>query len=50
MLFRSGTDTKPMCAQLEKSIELYAKFKPETPFSPSWGLERAQQELQNCKK
>jgi len=36
-----GTDTKPMCAEIDRSIELFAKFKPETPFSPKWGLDRA---------
>ncbi|MCO6163178.1 hypothetical protein [Flavobacterium sp. NRK F7] len=45
-----GQDTKPMCAQLEKSIELFANFKPETPFHPTWGLDRAQEELAKCKK
>ena len=44
-----GTDTKPMCAQIAKSIELFANFQPETPFSPKWGLERAQEALKNCK-
>ena len=44
-----GTDTKPMCAQLVKSIELFNTFKPETPFSPKWGLERAQEALKGCK-
>lgn len=44
-----GTDTKPMCAQIEKAIGLFATFKPETPFSPKWGLERAQEALKNCK-
>jgi hypothetical protein len=44
-----GTDTKPMCAQIEKAIGLFATFKPETPFSPKWGLERAQVALKNCK-
>lgn len=44
-----GTDIKPLCAQIEKSIELFAKFKPETPFSPTWGLERAQETLKGCK-
>ena len=44
-----GQDTKPMCAQIEKSIELFATFKPETAFHPSWGLDRAQAELKNCK-
>ncbi len=44
-----GTDTKPMCAQIEKAIGLFATFKPETPFSPKWGLERAQAAFKNCK-
>lgn len=44
-----GTDTKPMCTQIEKAIGLFATFKPETPFSPKWGLERAQTALKNCK-
>jgi tetratricopeptide (TPR) repeat protein len=45
-----GTDTKPMCEQVAKSIELFAKFKPETPFHPSWGLNRAQETLKTCGK
>ena len=44
-----GTDTKPMCAQIKKAIGLFATFKPETPFSPKWGLERAQAAFKNCK-
>lgn len=44
-----GTDTKPMCAQIEKAIGLFATFKPETPFSPKWGLDRAEAALKNCK-
>lgn len=44
-----GTDTKPLCAQIEKAIGLFATFKPETPFSPKWGLDRAQAALKNCK-
>lgn len=44
-----GKDIKPMCEQVAKSIELFANFKLETPFSPSWGLERAQETLKNCK-
>ena len=45
----TGKDTKPMCAQIEKAIELFATFKPETPFSPKWGLERALEVQKNCK-
>jgi hypothetical protein len=44
-----GTDTKPMCAQIEKAIGLFATFKPETDFSPKWGLERATAAMKNCK-
>ena len=44
-----GQDTKPMCAQIEKSIELFATFKPETAFHPSWGLDRAQEAVKSCK-
>jgi hypothetical protein len=44
-----GTDTKPMCEAVAKSIELFANFKPESQFHPSWGLDRAQETLKNCK-
>ena len=44
-----GTDTKPMCAQIDKAIGLFATFKPETPFAPKWGLERAIAAQKNCK-
>jgi hypothetical protein len=44
----TGADTKPLCAQIEKSIWLFATFKPETPFSPKWGLDRATEALINC--
>lgn len=43
-----GKDTKPMCAQIEKAIGLFATFKPETPFSPNWGLERALETKKSC--
>lgn len=46
----TGADVKQLCKQVEKSIDLFAKFKPETQFSPSWGLERAQETLKNCEK
>ena len=44
-----GQDAKPMCAQIEKSIELFATFKPESAFHPSWGLDRAQEAVKACK-
>jgi len=46
----TGADVKKLCTQIEHSIDLFAKFKPETPFSPSWGLDRAQEALKNCGK
>lgn len=45
----TGVDTKPLCAQVEKAISLFATFKPETPFSPKWGLERALEVQKTCK-
>ncbi|MEO8235858.1 MAG: hypothetical protein ABI549_10635 [Flavobacterium sp.] len=45
----TGADVKQLCGQVEKSIELFGKFKPETPFSPKWGLDRATEALKNCK-
>ena len=44
-----GTDTLPICAQIAKSIELFATFKPETAFHPNWGLERAKEARDACK-
>ena len=44
-----GQDTAPFCKDLERALELFTNFKPETPFHPSWGKERAEQALSNCK-
>lgn len=44
-----GQDTKPFCQDLERAIQLFANFKPETPFHPNWGKERASMVLQSCK-
>jgi hypothetical protein len=44
-----GTDTQPICAQIAKSIELFATFKPESAFHPNWGLERAKEARDACK-
>ncbi len=44
----TGADVKALCSQVEKSIALFKNFKAETPFSPNWGLERAQETLKNC--
>ncbi|MEN2401558.1 hypothetical protein GKZ90_0017330 [Flavobacterium sp. MC2016-06] len=46
----TGVDTKPLCAQVDKAVELFGTFKPATPFSPKWGLDRALESQKNCKK
>jgi len=46
----TGVDTKPLCVQVDKAIELFATFKPETAFSPKWGLDRALEAQKNCSK
>ena len=45
-----GQDTKPFCKELERALELFANFKPETPFHPNWGKERTEQILESCGK
>ncbi|MEK8180158.1 hypothetical protein WMW71_07370 [Flavobacterium buctense] len=45
----TGADVKKLCEEIASSIPLFERFKPETPFHPNWGLERAQQSLKNCK-
>lgn len=45
-----GKDIKPMCAEIERAVALFANFKPETQFHPNWGKERAEQALAECKK
>jgi hypothetical protein len=44
-----GGDTAPMCEKIKASINLFANFKPETPYHPTWGLARAIQEAESCK-
>ena len=45
-----GQDTKPFCAEIEKAIELFATFKPESSLHPIWGKERAEQITKSCKE
>ena len=45
-----GQDTKPFCKDVERALELFAIFKPESPYHPKWGKERAEQILESCKK
>ena len=44
-----GKDTAPYCKDIEKSIELFATFKPESDFHPNWGQERAESVAKECK-
>ena len=44
-----GQDTTPYCKDLEKAMQLFADFEPESPFHPKWGKERAEQILEGCK-
>lgn len=45
-----GTDIAPICAEIKRSLELFAKFKPETPFHPKWGQDRAEAAAKDCEK
>jgi len=45
-----GQDTTPFCKDIERAIELFANFKPETPFHPNWGNDRAKMILESCEK
>ncbi|MDT0607101.1 hypothetical protein [Croceitalea rosinachiae] len=44
-----GKDTTPYCKDVERALELFATFKSDIPFYPSWGKERAEQVLAECK-
>lgn len=43
-----GQDTTPYCADVERSLELFANFKAESAFHPNWGADRAEIALKNC--
>ena len=45
-----GKDITPYCKDVERALELFATFKSETPFYPTWGKERAEEVLANCGK
>ncbi len=45
-----GQDVTPYCKEVERSLELFANFKPESEFHPNWGKERAQTVIENCGK
>lgn len=44
-----GQDTKPFCKDIEKAIELFTNFKPETSLHPKWGMDGAKKALAECK-
>jgi tetratricopeptide (TPR) repeat protein len=43
-----GKDIKPYCKDVEKAIELFANFKPESEFAPNWGKAHAKAVLKSC--
>ncbi len=43
-----GQDTAPYCKDVERSLELFANFKPESEFHPNWGQDRAEMTIKNC--
>jgi len=45
-----GGDIAPYCKDVERAIELFDNFKPESEFHPNWGKDRAVATLENCKK
>jgi hypothetical protein len=45
-----GSDTRPMCAEIERAIGLFATFKSDVPFYPDWGLDRAKEAQVQCGK
>ncbi|RLD30046.1 MAG: hypothetical protein DRI75_01445 [Bacteroidetes bacterium] len=45
-----GQDTAPFCKDVDRAIELFVNFKPETAFHPKWGKNRAEQILESCNK
>lgn len=46
----TGADVKQLCTEVQRSIGLFETFKPETPFHPNWGIERAKQKAAECGK
>lgn len=43
-----GADVKPICVQIERSIDLFDNFKPESQFHPNWGKDQAEGMLKDC--
>jgi len=45
-----GQDTTAYCKDVERSLELFTNFKPESDFHPNWGQDRAMVVMENCGK
>jgi len=45
-----GQDTAPYCEEVERALELFANFKPESEFHPNWGKDRAEIVAKDCGK
>ena len=46
-----GQPLDPYCEDIQRAIELFADFNPEEKFYPTYGLERANQIMEEtCKK
>lgn len=43
-----GTDVASLCAEVNRAVGLFANFKPETPFSPNWGKDKAAESAKKC--
>ncbi|MFP5439745.1 MAG: hypothetical protein ACLGH8_18360 [Bacteroidia bacterium] len=43
-----GSDTKPICAEVARAVKLFDTFKPQIPFGPDWGKDRAVSTLAQC--
>jgi hypothetical protein len=43
-----GKDSTPYCKDVERALQLFANFKSEIPFYPSWGKDRAAEILATC--
>jgi hypothetical protein len=46
----TGADTKPLCKDVARAIQLFENFKPAMPFAPNWGIDRAKETLAKCNK
>lgn len=45
-----GQSTDPYCKDIERALELFKKEEVKTKYAPSWGKERAEEVLKQCKK